>query len=152
MKPTSARVDVLRYGTNTRTGGDATAMTDEPTMPREVDETISPFDRFASWASRWAGRAPFFAACVALVVLWAPSYFLIRDAETHQLIINTATTIITFLMVALLQNSEGRENNAIQHKLNAIAYALADLMNEVDMHDDAAELEAAVGLEKRESS
>jgi low affinity Fe/Cu permease len=127
-------------------------MSNEPTMPREVDEHVGPFDRFASWAARWTGRAPFFAACVALVVLWAPTYFIIRDAETHQLIINTATTIVTFLLVALLQNSEGRSDSATQHKLNAIAYAMADLMGEMGLDDDAEELQAAVGLEKRESS
>lgn len=127
-------------------------MDSEPEMPRDVDPHVGMFDRFATATAQFVGRAPFFSACVALVVLWFPSYFLFGDVDLWQLAINTATTIITFLMVALLQNSEGRENNAIQHKLNAIAYALADLMNEVDMHDDAAELEAAVGLEKRESS
>ena len=128
------------------------------TLPREVDEHVGPFDRFASAVARFTGKAPFFAACVALVVIWGPSYFLIRDSETHQLIINTTTTIVTFLLVALLQNTEGRADAAVQHKLNAIANALADLMYEADVEDeaeveeDAAELEAAVGLEHRETS
>jgi low affinity Fe/Cu permease len=124
----------------------------EPELPREIGAQVGLFDRFASAAAKSAGSATFFAACVALVVLWAPSYPLFQDAETHQLVINTATTIVTFLLVALLQNTEGRADQATQHKLNAIAYALADLMHEHELDDDAAELEAAVGLEKRETS
>jgi hypothetical protein len=75
------------------------------------------------------------------------------------LIINTATTIVTFLMVALLQNTQTRSDQAVQHKLNAIADGLADLMAKTPRRDDAdglatdvKELRAAVGLEQRESS
>lgn len=121
-------------------------------MPRDIDEHVGLFDRFAGATARFVGRAPFFAACVLLVVIWAPSYFVIGDTETWQLIINTTTTIITFLMVALLENSQGRADAAVQHKLNAIAAALADFMYEYGLDDDAEELEAAVGLEKRETS
>jgi low affinity Fe/Cu permease len=127
-------------------------MSTDPELPREIDEHVGAFDRFASASARFVGRAPFFAACVALVLIWFPSYFLIRDLDLYQLLINTATTIITFLLVALLQNTEGRADQATQHKLNAIAYALADLMHEHELDDDAEELEAAVGLEKRETS
>ena len=78
-----------------------------------------------------ASRASFFAFCVLLVVVWAPRFSCSRDIDTWQLIINTATTIITFLMVALLQNSQTRSDQAVQHKLNAIADGLADLMAEL---------------------
>ena len=50
--------------------------------------------------------APFFVACVGLVLLWLLSYPLFGSSDTWQLVINTATTIVTFLMVALLQNSQ----------------------------------------------
>ena len=60
-----------------------------------------------------AGRAAFFASCVLLIVVWAPSILFLRDVDTWQLIINTATTIITFLMVALLQNSQTRNDQAL---------------------------------------
>lgn len=125
---------------------------DEPVLPSEVNQDLSIFDRFADLASDFASRAPFFAACVVLVLIWAPSYFVIGDLDTWQLIINTATTIVTFLMVALLQNSQRRADLAVQHKLNAIADALADLMGERGLVRDQAELSAAVGLEQRESS
>lgn len=68
------------------------------------------------------------------------------------MIINTATTIITFLLVALLQNTQERSDNAIQEKLNAIADSLSDLMKAQGLEKDAAELRSAVGLEDRESS
>jgi low affinity Fe/Cu permease len=87
-----------------------------------------------------------------LVVLWAPSILLLRSIDTWQLIINTLTTIITFLMVALLQNSQTRADLAVQHKLNAIADSLSDLMAERGLDKDSEELREAVGLEQREST
>jgi low affinity Fe/Cu permease len=131
----------------------------EPLMPSEVSDEIGRFDRFATAASRVASRAYFFAACVLLVVIWFPTFFLFGNVDTWQLLINTATTIITFLMVALLQNSQTRADQAVQHKLNAIADALADLMEhlatgteERDLVKDRAELRKAVGLETHEST
>ncbi len=64
------------------------------------------FKRFAEAVAKQVSTAWFFSACVLLVLLWLPSYFLINNVDTWQLIINTVTTIITFLMVALLQNSQ----------------------------------------------
>jgi low affinity Fe/Cu permease len=77
--------------------------------------------------------------------------------DTSQLLINTTTTIITFLMVALIQNSTSRADKAVQHKLNAIADALADHIdnpsgNKTRAKRDAVELRQAVGLEFVESS
>jgi low affinity Fe/Cu permease len=127
-------------------------------MPSDVSSELSWFDRFAGAASDFASRAWFFAFCVLLVLLWAPSYFVIGTVDTWQLIINTLTTIVTFLMVALLQNSQTRADAAVQDKLNAVAAALASLM-ESEAGDDSRELREAtkelrraVGLEDRESS
>lgn len=125
----------------------------EAEKPTDVSPELGWFDRFAGWASAVVSRAPFFAACVALVVIWAPSYFVLRDVDSWQLIINTTTTIITFLLVALLENSQHRADAALQHKLNAIADALADAMDQDPaLSVDVADLRAAVGLERRESS
>jgi Low affinity iron permease len=128
-------------------------------MPSEVSERVGPFDVFAGWSSRIASRAAFFTFCVVLVLVWAPTFFLLHDVDTWQLIINTLTTIITFLMVALLQNSSTRSDQAVQHKLNAIADGLADLMayiesdgNQSDLRQDLIELRDAVGLESHEST
>jgi low affinity Fe/Cu permease len=124
------------------------------TMPSEVSPTVGRFDRFAQTAADVASRAGFFAFCVALVVAWAPTIFFMRF-EVSQLLINTSTTIITFLMVALLQNSQTRTELAVHHKLNAISKALADLMEKVhgdELEHDAEELRDAVGLERIEST
>ena len=124
------------------------------------------FDRFAERASRFVSRAGFFAFCVLLVVVWGPSLPLFRTVDTWQLIINTLTTIITFLLVALLQNSQWRGDRASHDKLNAIADGLADtmeslagLMEKLDVHGnkerlirDAADLRETVGLEQRISA
>jgi low affinity Fe/Cu permease len=127
-------------------------------MPSEVSGRVGFFDRFAGWASHVASRATFFAFCVLLILVWAPSILVIGNVDTWQLIINTATTCITFLMVALLQNSQTRSDQAVQHKLNALADGLADLMghladdDESDLHQDMKELRRAVGLEEQEST
>ena len=118
------------------------------------------FDRFAGRCANFVSRAPFFTFCVLLVVLWAPTYFLVGNFDTYQLIINTPTTIITFLLVALLQNTQKRNEQAIQHKLDAVADGLADLMEHFatddpgrqaakeELSDDIEDLRAAVGLEE----
>jgi low affinity Fe/Cu permease len=124
----------------------------QPAMPEDVDAHVGWFDRFADASSKFVSRAWFFAFCVALVIIWAPSIVIIHSISTWQLIINTLTTIITFLLVALLQNTQERANNAVQVKLNAIADGLSDLMKAQGYDKDAAELRAAVGLEDRESS
>lgn len=95
---------------------------------------------------------------MVLVVVWAPSYFWIRNAEQWQLIIHTTTAIITFLIVALLQNGDRRSDAAIQGKLNALADALAELIattqsgSSADLEKATKELRAAIGIEEAESS
>jgi len=137
-------------------------------MPSEVTPDVGFFDSFAGSAARLASRAPFFAFCLLLVALWlvqggilvATGGGLHRFLDPQfQLEINTTTTIITFLMVALLQNSQTRTEQAVHHKLNAIADGLADLMEHMadqapdsTLEQDVRELKAAVGLEEIEST
>ncbi|WP_067816779.1 low affinity iron permease family protein [Nocardia inohanensis] len=126
-------------------------------MPSEINGQLSIFDRFATGASRWTSKAGFFAFCVILVLVWAPTFFVLPSVDTWQLVINTATTIITFLLVALLQNTQSRSDAAIQQKLNAIADGLAGLMAEFsnehpELEHRRRELVDAVGLEDREGS
>ena len=113
----------------------------------------TPFDRFAERASDVVREAVFFIACVALVVVWIPSILVIRNVDTWQLLINTATTIVTFLLVALLQNSQRRSEIAMHQKLDALADGLADLMEGIEpdnarLQRDMRELRAAVGIER----
>jgi low affinity Fe/Cu permease len=112
------------------------------------------FDRFAERSAELVSKAPFFAFCVALVVVWAPSYFLVDDFDTYQLLINTPTTIITFLLVALLQNTPRRAERAFHKKLDALADGMADLMRHFaqednELHKEIEDLKAAVGLEEK---
>lgn len=111
------------------------------------------FDRFAEQSAEYVSRAPFFAFCVALVVVWAPSYFFVDNFDTYQLLINTPTTIITFLLVALIQNTQRRGEKAIHKKLDALADGMADLMShfasdENELRKEIEDLKAAVGLEE----
>ena len=111
------------------------------------------FDRFAERASDFVSEAVFFLACVLLVVVWIPSYVLFRNVDTWQLVINTATTIVTFLLVALLQNSQRRNELAMNAKLDALADGLADLMEGIApdnarLQSDMRELRQAVGIER----
>ena len=120
---------------------------------RELSQ--SRFDRLAEPVSDFVSRGVFFAACLGLVVIWALSYFAIGDVNTWQLVINTITTIVTFLLVALLQNTQRRSEQVLQEKLNAIADGLADLMDHEargetgNLEEDMQDLRTAAGLEQR---
>jgi low affinity Fe/Cu permease len=78
------------------------------------------FTRFASTVSRLSGRPVVFIACCAFVLSWAITGPLFGFSDTWQLVINTSTTIVTFLMVFLIQNTQNRDNAAIQAKLDEI--------------------------------
>src|SRR5436189_1493295 len=78
------------------------------------------FARFANATSRAAGHPWTFCACLLLVLGWAATGPMFHFSETWQLVINTGTTIITFLMVFLIQNTQNRDSAAIQAKLDDI--------------------------------
>ena len=86
--------------------------TDAPRIPRKHW-----FSAFSEAASRFAGKPATFLSAVTLVVLWALAGPLLGFSETWQLAINTTTTIITFLMVFLIQSSQNRDTAALQVKL-----------------------------------
>ncbi len=72
----------------------------------------SPFARFTRWTARAAGRPASLAAAVAVVVLWLATGPLFHFSDTWQLVINTGTTIVTFLMVFLIQSTQNRDAQA----------------------------------------
>ncbi|MBP7703973.1 MAG: low affinity iron permease family protein [Caulobacter sp.] len=78
------------------------------------------FTRFANSTSKVAGKPIAFVTCISLVVVWAVSGPLFGFSDTWQLVINTSTTIITFLMVFLIQNTQNRDNAALQAKLDEL--------------------------------
>jgi low affinity Fe/Cu permease len=81
------------------------------------------FARFANATARWAGHPATFISCCVLVLAWAASGPFFGFSETWQLVINTGTTIITFLMVFVIQNSQNRDGAAIQAKLDELIRA-----------------------------
>jgi low affinity Fe/Cu permease len=78
------------------------------------------FTTFANAISKWVGRPYTFIGCVAFILLWGISGPLFGFSDTWQLVINTSTTIITFLMVFLIQNTQNRDNAALQAKLDEL--------------------------------
>ncbi|MGO7037128.1 low affinity iron permease family protein [Rhizobium acaciae] len=78
------------------------------------------FAHFATKVSEWAGKPVIFILALIAVVIWAALGPFFDYSETWQLVINTGTTIITFLMVFVLQNAQTRDTRAIQAKLNEI--------------------------------
>jgi low affinity Fe/Cu permease len=78
------------------------------------------FARFAATVSEWAGKPVIFILALLLVIVWGVTGPFFGFSETWQLVINTGTTIITFLMVFLLQNAQTRDTRAIQAKLNEL--------------------------------
>jgi low affinity Fe/Cu permease len=82
------------------------------------------FVSFATGAARIAGRPWTFLACVLIVLIWASTGPIFKFSETWQLIINTGTTIITFLMVFLIQNTQNRDGAAMQAKLDELIHAI----------------------------
>ncbi len=83
----------------------------------------SKFTRFAKWTSRITGRPIAFVICVAIIAIWATTGPIFRFSDTWQLVINTSTTIITFLMVFLIQNTQNRDSEAIHLKLDELIRA-----------------------------
>jgi len=81
------------------------------------------FTRFAKWTSRAAGQPAAFACAAGTLVIWAISGPLFGFSDTWQLVINTGTTIVTFLMVFLIQNTQNRDSEAIQVKLDELIRA-----------------------------
>ena len=87
------------------------------------------FERVANALSRSMGRPLTFILCVLMVLAWAVSGPFFHFSDTWQLVINTGTTIITFLMVFLIQNSQNREGQAVQAKLDELIRAVQDAQN-----------------------
>lgn len=87
------------------------------------------FNHVAKWASGESGRARTFAIACAIVVAWGATGPLFEFSDTWQLIINTGTTIVTFLMVFLIQNTQNRDGEAIQIKLDELIRAMEGAHN-----------------------
>ena len=94
------------------------------------------FRKFAGSVSRWAGSPSAFTIAVLTIIIWGITGPLFRYSDTWQLVINTGTTIVTFLMVFLIQNTQNRETRAIHLKLDELIHAISKARNDmIDMEN-----------------
>lgn len=101
-------------------------------------------ERFSQRVSQWAGSSPAFGLALAFVLAWAVTGPLFHFSQDWQMVINTGTTIATFLMVFLIQRAQNKESRAVQMKLNEIVGAIsgasnrlvgAEELSEDELHD-----------------
>jgi low affinity Fe/Cu permease len=104
---------------------------------------LNAFERFARKASILAGKPAAFFAALAVVVTWLATGPVFGFSDTWQLVINTSTTIVTFLMVFLLQHSQNRDTMALQVKLADLIIAVRGANNELATAEDLSERELA---------
>jgi low affinity Fe/Cu permease len=109
------------------------------------------FERFASVATHWCGSAKAFVYALIVVALWAITGPIFNFSDTWQLVINTGTTIITFLMVFVIQHSANKDNLAVQAKLNEIVKAMKEADNHLIAIEDMSE-EELLTLHRRQKS
>jgi low affinity Fe/Cu permease len=130
------------------------AREERPAADARDGDDRSRFDRFVEAVYLRVSQAPFFGFCILLVAVWLLSAPLWADLTVWQYALHTVTSIVTLLLIALLENSGRRAEEAAQEKLNVIAEALAALMESRAVEDPKLEdahkrLSEAVGLEER---
>ena len=112
------------------------------------------FIRFATATAKVAGKPWTFVGCMTVVLIWAATGPIFKFSETWQLIINTGTTIVTFLMVFLIQNTQNRDGSAMQAKLDELLHAVRSAderfigiehLKERDLERILAEVESRAG-------
>ena len=103
--PSTGKVGAISQKVNAETRGDA-------------------FGKFSSSASAWLGSKWAFAGATAIIVGWAATGPIFHFSDTWQLVINTGTTIVTFLMVFLIQNTQNRDARAINLKLDELIHSI----------------------------
>jgi low affinity Fe/Cu permease len=96
-----------------------------PTRPR------SWFTRLTKSTAHATGRPPAFFLAIAIICIWAATGPFFHFSDTWQLVVNTGTTIVTFLMVFLIQATQNRDGEAVQLKLDEIIFAIGNAKNEL---------------------
>ena len=94
------------------------------------------FERISTAVTRWTGSTPAFALAVLTILVWGVTGPFFGYSDTWQLVINTGTTIVTFLMVFLIQRSQNKDSHAVQLKLNELVAAVDGASNRlIDVED-----------------
>jgi len=105
-------------------------------MPRSTHPIGRTFERFSSKVTSWTGSSRAFALACATIVIWLSTGPMFHFSDTWQLAINTGTTIVTFLMVFLIQRNQNKDALAIQLKLNELVAAVEGASNRlIDVED-----------------
>src|SRR5215211_3919768 len=109
-------------------GGDAMKSANENQQPNSLSRL---FTHGATGVAHATGKPLAFAACVLVVLIWAISGHYFRYSDTWQLVINTGTTIVTFLMVFLIQHTQNRDARALHLKLDELLRSMATARNKL---------------------
>jgi low affinity Fe/Cu permease len=99
------------------------------------------FSHFAQLTAQWSGHPTAFLLAVAIIVVWIVTGPLFHYSDTWQLVINTSTTIVTFLMVFLIQNTQNRDMLAVQLKLSELVLAMKGAKNKYASIEDLTDAE-----------
>ena len=126
----------------------------EAAESREKNDGLDPFERFVEISTKLISKAPFFALCVAVIIVWAVSFPLWKSTTKWELAIHTFGAVLSLILLVLLENAGRRNTEAMQEKLNVLAEALAALMDsraadDPELREAAENLRDAVGLEAR---
>ncbi len=157
--------------TSSRTKSAASTAKRQPVQPEQAiaeaerKSTNDRFGRFAATASGWLGSKWAFCGAILIIVVWAAAGPAFHYSNSWQLVINTGTTIVTFMMVFLIQNTQNRDARAINLKLNELIRALdkardqmidIETLSDVELDQLQARYEAiraaCIEREKRKSS
>jgi low affinity Fe/Cu permease len=107
--------------------------------PRRAPASI--LERFARALTNWTGSTPAFMVALGVIVVWAATGWIFDYSDTWQLVINTGTTIVTFLMVFLIQRSQNKDALAVHLKLNELVASMQGASNRIVNVEDLSEME-----------
>jgi low affinity Fe/Cu permease len=98
-------------------------------MKKKPKRLVQRWEDAAQTITEWSGKPWIFGAAVLIVVIWAATGPLFEFSDTWQLVINTSTTVITFLMVFIIQQTQNKDTQALELKLNEIVAAISGASN-----------------------
>ena len=121
---------------------------------RKQDDGRNAFERFVEAVHSRVSQAPFFVVCLGVVVVWGASAPLWPDLKQWQVAIHTVASVLSLLLLVLLENSGRRAEEAAQEKLNVMAEGIAELMesasrDDQELADATTRLRESIGLEER---